>query len=106
MKNISQIHQWAENVLPEKLEGKSDEIPVVQELIEQLEISGCIVVADALNCQKKTARAINSRKCKLSTVRKGQPRNLEKGYRGLCVGRSSMEKHVQGIQNREKLQQD
>lgn len=38
--------------------GKSNEIPTVQELLEELDISGCLVVADALNCQKATAKAI------------------------------------------------
>jgi len=37
---------------------KSNEIPAVRELIESLQINGCMVVADALNCQKATARAI------------------------------------------------
>ena len=40
------------------VDGKSNEIPAVRELIELLDISGCMVVADALNCQKKTAKAI------------------------------------------------
>lgn len=40
------------------VESKSNEIPAVQELIKLLNISGAIVVADALNCQKKTAEAI------------------------------------------------
>lgn len=38
--------------------GKSNEIPAVRELIKLLNISGCMVVADALNCQKDTAKAI------------------------------------------------
>jgi predicted transposase YbfD/YdcC len=37
---------------------KSNEIPAVRELLKMLEIKGCVVVADALNCQKETARAI------------------------------------------------
>ena len=37
---------------------KSNEIPAVRELIEQLSIAGCMVVADALNCQKETAKAV------------------------------------------------
>ena len=37
------------------VEGKSNEIPAVQKLLEELDINGCIVVADALNCQKETA---------------------------------------------------
>lgn len=40
------------------VESKSNEIPAVQELIKLLNISGAIVVADALNCQKKTAETI------------------------------------------------
>ena len=37
---------------------KSNEIPAVQNLIELLNLEGCMVVADALNCQKGTAKAI------------------------------------------------
>ena len=40
------------------VEGKSDEIPAVQQLIGELDIAGCIVVADALNCQRETAKVI------------------------------------------------
>ena len=44
------------------VEGKSNEIPAVQELLRELDISGCMIVADALNCQKKTAKAVVSGK--------------------------------------------
>jgi predicted transposase YbfD/YdcC len=37
---------------------KSNEIPAMQELLELLSIEGCMIVADALNCQKDTAQAI------------------------------------------------
>ena len=37
---------------------KSNEIPAVRELLELFELNGCIVVADALNCQKETAKII------------------------------------------------
>lgn len=40
------------------VDGKSNEIPAVQELISFLNLEGCLVVADALNCQKETAKAI------------------------------------------------
>lgn len=40
------------------VESKSNEIPAVQKLIQQLELHGCMVVADALNCQKETANLI------------------------------------------------
>ena len=40
------------------VEGKSNEIPAVQKLLEELDINGCIVVADALNSQKETAKIV------------------------------------------------
>jgi hypothetical protein len=42
----------------EAVDGKSNEIPAVQRLIKMLKLEGCVVVADALNCQKETAAAI------------------------------------------------
>jgi predicted transposase YbfD/YdcC len=36
----------------------SNEIPAMRELLGLLSIKGCIVVADALNCQKETAKTI------------------------------------------------
>jgi len=41
-------------------DAKSNEIPAVQELIKLLDIEGATIVADALNCQKKTAELIIS----------------------------------------------
>jgi predicted transposase YbfD/YdcC len=40
------------------VDDKSNEIPAVQALIKTLHIQGALVVADALNCQKKTAQAV------------------------------------------------
>jgi len=42
-------------------DAKSNEIPAVQELIRLLDIEGATVVADALNCQKKTVDLIVSK---------------------------------------------
>lgn len=39
-------------------EDKSNEIPTVQALIELLDITGSVVVADALNCQRETAKRV------------------------------------------------
>ena len=44
------------------IEAKRNEIPAVPELIKELDISGCMVVADALNCQRETAKAIGQAK--------------------------------------------
>ena len=40
------------------VDDKSNEIPAMRELLNILSIKGCIVVADALNCQKETAKTI------------------------------------------------
>jgi len=44
-----------------KVNEKSNEIPAVPELLTLLDVSGCIVTADALHCQKETARTIIER---------------------------------------------
>ncbi len=54
------FNEWVKSMMPENMEGKSNEIPAGQELLEELDIRGCIIVADALNCQKNMARAILS----------------------------------------------
>ncbi|MDL2318279.1 ISAs1 family transposase [Eubacteriales bacterium OttesenSCG-928-A19] len=38
--------------------AKSNEIPALRELLEMLQVEGCMVVADALHCQRETADAI------------------------------------------------
>ena len=40
------------------IDGKSNEIPAVRELIDLLDIKGCMIMADALNSQKATAQKI------------------------------------------------
>jgi predicted transposase YbfD/YdcC len=40
------------------VKDKSNEIPAVRELLNLLDIEGCLVVADALNCQKDTTKVI------------------------------------------------
>ena len=39
-------------------ESKSNEIPIVRELIRLLDVEGATIVADALHCQKKTVKEI------------------------------------------------
>ena len=39
-------------------EDKSNEIPIVRELIRLLDVKGATIVADALNCQEETAKVI------------------------------------------------
>ena len=41
-----------------KVDGKSNEITAMPKLIKLLDIRGCVITADALNCQKEIAREI------------------------------------------------
>ena len=54
----AQVAELGITIGQQTVEGKSNEIPAVRKLIELLEIEGCVVVADALNCQKETAQTI------------------------------------------------
>lgn len=57
---------------------KSNEIPAVQELLNELNIKDCLIVADALNCQKETAKiVIEGKGDYLLCVKDNQP-NLKK----------------------------
>jgi predicted transposase YbfD/YdcC len=40
------------------VEEESNEIPAMRGLLELLSIKGCIIVADALHCQKETAKKV------------------------------------------------
>jgi transposase InsO family protein len=44
-----------------RVDGQSNEIPAVPELLAMLSLEGCIVTADAMRCQKATARAVLAR---------------------------------------------
>ena len=56
------------------VDEKSNEIPAVRELIALLNIEGCMVVADALHCQKDTAKAvIDAKSDYLLSVKDNQP---------------------------------
>lgn len=52
------LSEWGLTIGQKAVDAKSNEIPAMRDLIDLLEIKGCTVVADALNCQRKTAKAI------------------------------------------------
>lgn len=70
----SQVSALGLTLGSKSVEGKSNEIPAVQKLLAELDIAGCLVVADALNCQKETAKAAISGKADyLLSVKANQP---------------------------------
>lgn len=54
----AQISELGLTLSQRSTDDKSNEIPVVQELLKTLKIKGHMIVADALNCQKETAEII------------------------------------------------
>lgn len=46
------------SLLQKTVEDKTNEIPAVQELVEMLDVKGLVITADAMHCQKETARKI------------------------------------------------
>lgn len=54
----AQISELGMTFASKSVDGKSNEIPAVQELLKELDIHGCMIVADALNCQKETAKIV------------------------------------------------
>lgn len=85
MKNMSdplhiisaQICELGITLASETVDAKHNEIPAVQELLKKMDIQGCIVVADALNCQQKTAEIIVEGEADYLLDAKGNQRNLE-----------------------------
>ena len=54
----AQLAEYGVTIGQITVEGKSNEIPAVQKLIDFLDVKGCMIVADALNCQKETAKKV------------------------------------------------
>lgn len=73
----AQICELGVTLASEAVEGKSNEIPAVQELLKKMDIEGCLVVADALNCQQKTAEIIVSGKADYLLDAKANQQTLE-----------------------------
>lgn len=59
------------------VESKSNEIPAVQQLIEQLDLAGSIVTADAMHCQKVTAELIIEKEADYILQVKGNQPSLQ-----------------------------
>ena len=72
----AQIGELGLTLAQRTVASKSNEIPAVQELIKELEIAGCIVVADALHCQIQTAQAIIDSKADYLLSAKGNQKEL------------------------------
>lgn len=77
----AQISELGITFASKSVDGKSNEIPAVQELIGELDIQGCMIVADALNCQRETAEAVIKGKGDYLLDTKGNQATLESEIR-------------------------
>ena len=65
-----------------KTEGKSNELTAVPELLDKLELSGCIVTLDAMGCQRSIAKQIREGGGDYVLAVKGNQGRLHRGVRG------------------------
>lgn len=115
MKNIespmhiisAQICELGITLASETVEAKSNEIPAVQELLKKLDIEGCMVVADALNCQKETAEVIIKGKGDYLLYAKGNQPSLEREIADYVQDetlRKGMDSAVKKEKNRDRIE--
>lgn len=74
----AQISELGLTLAQRSTDDKSNEIPAVQELLKELNIKGHMVVADALNCQKDTAKTIIDQEADYLLCVKDNHPNLKK----------------------------
>ena len=91
----------------ETVYDKSNEIPAVRELINLLNLKGCMVVADALNCQKETAQAIISAEADYLLNVKDNHENLKEDIEDYVKDielRKTMDKETSSEKNRGRIE--
>jgi predicted transposase YbfD/YdcC len=64
-------------IAAKSVDSKSNEIPAVQQLIEQLDLQGAVVTADAMHCQKETAALIVKKEADYILQVKGNQPSLQ-----------------------------
>ena len=105
----AQLSELGVTLASKSVDGKSNEIPAVQELLRQMDIAGCLVVADAMNCQRETAKVIVSGKGDyLLSVKENQPSLMrdiqdyvqDEALRGSMSAQSIREKNRDRIEKR------
>lgn len=97
----AQVSELGLTLAQNTVDGKSNEIPAVQELLKELNIKGALVTADALNCQKETAKIIVEQKADyLLSVKDNHP-NLKKNIEDF-VQDTELQDTMQSISKTEK----
>lgn len=74
----AQISELGITFAQKGVDAKTNEIPTVQKLLEEVNIKGTVIVADALNCQKETAEIVIKQKADYLLSVKDNHKNLKK----------------------------
>ena len=99
----AQICELGITLASETVSDKSNEITAVQALLKKMDIEGCIIVADALNCQQKNAEIIVDGKGDYLLDAKGNQPGLETEISEYVLD-SSLRDGMDSIQTKEKNQ--
>ena len=79
-KALTMVSAWAADMQvllgQRKVDGKSNEITALPQLLDMLDIQGCIVTIDAMGCQKTIARQIVEKKADYVLSLKGNHRHM------------------------------
>lgn len=97
----AQLSELGITLAQRSVDGKSNEIPAVQELLKELNIKGSIIVADALNCQKETAEIIVKGKADYLLCVKDNHPNFKKDIKDF-IQDSLLQKSIETISKTEK----
>lgn len=82
------------------VEEKSNEITAIPKLMNMLDLKGCIVTADAMNCQKEIARKAIEKKADYVLALKGNQKTMHAEISKYMD--NFMEKHPAGFETMEK----
>lgn len=69
-------HNYGVSILQDYINEKENEIPMGKQLLEQLDLSNCIITADALNTQKETVKSIIKKKGNYVLALKGNQKTF------------------------------
>ena len=84
-----------------KVEEKSNEIPALRQLLETLAVEGCMIVADALHCQRETAALVVKKKADYLLSVKDNQNRLKKDIEEY-VQDDKLRKNMDSAQSSEK----
>jgi predicted transposase YbfD/YdcC len=84
------------------VDSKSNEIPAVQRLVEHLDIQGAVVTADAMHCQKETAKIIHDKGADYILQVKGNQPSLENALNDEIM--AALEEEIKTIRTHKKTE--